>query len=88
MIKVDIVDASGGKADAENVRETLEYYGYRVTGITDIASVVNDKTQIVVKKDNGTGDKIAQMFGMSEFILNTGKSNGTQVTVVLGKDMS
>ncbi len=87
MIKVDIVDASGGKADAENVRETLEYYGYRVTGITDIASVVNDKTQIVVKKDNGTGDKIAQMFGMSEFILNTGKSNGTQVTVILGKDM-
>lgn len=88
MIKVDIVDASGGKADAENVRETLEYYGYRVTGITDIASVVNDKTQIVVKKDNGTGDKIAQMFGMSEFILNTQKSNGTQVTVILGKDMS
>ena len=88
LVTVDIIDASNGKADADAVKESIEYYGYRVTGVTATDSLVNDKTQLVVKKPDGTGDKMSSALGMSSYIINEDKSNGTDVTVILGKDMS
>ncbi len=86
-VKVDIIDASDGVADAYAVGETIKSYGYNVTGVTQTMSTVYNDTRLVVKKDDGTGDNIAAMFGWTSYVLNTDKSNGTQVTIILGKDM-
>ena len=88
LVTIDIIDASDGKADVDAVKESLEYYGYRVTGVTSASSLVNDKTQLIVTENNGTGDKLANALGMSSYIINEDKANGTNVTVILGKDMS
>ena len=88
FVEVDIIDASGGVADIEAVKNTLKHYGYKVDGVTSTTSIVNDKTQLIVKKDDQTGHKLANMMGMTSFVINKEKSNGTDVTVILGKDMS
>ena len=87
LTKVDIIDASDGVADAYEIKKLLKEYGYNVTGVTMTHSAVYDTTKIAVKKDDGTGDNIASVLGLSSYVLNKEKSNGTQVTVVLGKDM-
>ena len=87
LVKIDIIDASNGVADADEIRDVLKDYGYNVTSVTKTKSTVNNTTQLVVKKDNGTGDNIAAIFGWKSYILNSEKSNGTQVTIILGKDM-
>ncbi len=88
FVKVDIIDASDGVADIEWVEQMLKDYGYSVTAVTDTLSYVSQSTQVVAKSDNGKGDNIAKIFGLAEFTLNTDKSNGTQITIILGKDMS
>ena len=65
----------------------LKDYGYNVTGVTMTQSAVYETTIIAVKKDNGTGDNIASVLGLSSYVLNKEKSNGTQATIILGKDM-
>ena len=87
MVKIDIIDASDGVADVYEVKEKLKEYGYNVTGETITQSTVYDTTKIAVKKDDGTGDNIASVLGLSSYVLNKEKSNGTQVTIILGKDM-
>ena len=74
-------------ADVQDVKEKLEYYGYRVTGETETVSMINEKTQVVVSTDDETGDKIAGILEVDSYTLNKNKSNGTKVTVILGKDM-
>ncbi|MBQ7902004.1 MAG: LCP family protein, partial [Clostridia bacterium] len=88
LVKVDIIDASDGEADAQSVSDTLKYYGYNVSAVTETTSTVYDTTQLVVKSDNGNGENIAAMFGLSSFVINPDKANGTQVTIILGKDMA
>ena len=88
LVKVDIIDASDGEADPQSVSDTLKYYGYNVTAITETTATVYDTTQLVVKSDNGNGENIAAMFGLGSFAINPDKSNGTQVTIILGKDMA
>ena len=88
FVKVDIIDASEGAADVEWVEEMLKSYGYSVKAVTETVSYVSQSTQIVAKSDNGKGDNVAKIFGLSEVTINTDKSNGTQITIILGKDMS
>lgn len=88
LIKVDIIDASNGAADIEWVEEMLKQYGYNVTAVTDTMSYISQNTQIIAKKDNGKADNIAKIFGLPEITINADKSNGTQITIILGKDMT
>ncbi len=88
FVKVDIIDASYGTANVEWVKEMLNQHDYKVTAVTEARSYVSENTQIIAKKDNGNADNIAKIFGISEFALNADKSNGTQITIILGKDMS
>ncbi|MBQ8526331.1 MAG: LCP family protein [Clostridia bacterium] len=88
FVTVDIIDASGGEADVDSIKESLAYYGYKVTATSSTSAFVNDKTQLVVSKSNKTGDKLAYALDMSSYIINEDKKNGTDVTIILGKDMS
>ena len=86
MSSVDIIDASKGKADVNSLVEELEFYGYKVNGTTATSTLTMDKTQIVVKKAGKTADKIASALAISAYTINEDKKNGTDVTIILGKD--
>lgn len=86
FVGIDIIDASGALADTDNVEQGLKVYGYKVKDIETTQDVVFDKTRIVVKKDNGKGDVIANLLGVETYTLNEEKS-GPEITIILGKDM-
>lgn len=86
FVSVDIIDASNGKADVNSLVEELEFYGYKVNGTTATSTLTMDKTQIVVKKAGTTADKIASALAISAYTINEDKKNGTDVTIILGKD--
>ena len=88
MIAIDIIDASNGMADIDRIKEDIEYYGYEITDITATTSSVYKNTVVIVDRDNGTGDKISNLLGIPTYILNENKGNKTDVTIILGKDMS
>ena len=88
MINIDIIDASNGLADIDRIKEDIEYYGFEIADITETTSSVYNNTVVVVKRNNGTGDKIANLLGVPTYTVNEDKANKTDVTIILGKDMS
>ena len=87
FVKVDILDGSDGTADIDAVVEAIESYGYKVSAVNQTNGVVYPETLVIAKKDNGNGDAIAQAIGMDSFLINPDKGNGTNVTIILGKDL-
>jgi hypothetical protein len=88
MTNIDIIDASNGLADIDRIKEDIEYYGLEIADITETTSSVYNNTVVVVKRNNGTGDKIANLLGIPTYTVNEDKANKTDVTIILGKDMS
>lgn len=88
FVSIDIIDASKGTADVDAVVEELEYYGYKVTATSSTSAMVNETTQLIVSKGNKNADKLAYALGLDTYTINEDKRNGTDVTVILGKDKS
>lgn len=86
FIGINIIDASGGRADLDNIEQGLKIYKYRVKDIEQTKDLIYDKTKVVAKKANGNGDKIANLLGIDTFVLNPDKE-GPEITIIVGKDM-
>ncbi len=86
FIGIDIIDASGGLADIDDIEQGLNVYNYKVKDIEQTENLEFNKTKVVVKKDNGNGDKIANLLGVDFYVLNPEKE-GPEITIILGKDM-
>ena len=86
FIGIDIIDASGGYADIDNIEQDLKIYNYRVKNVEQTHDLVYDKTKVVAKKSNGNGDKIANLLGTDFYVLNPEKE-GPEITIIVGKDM-
>ncbi len=86
FIGINIIDASDGVADIDNIEQGLKVYNYRVKNIEQTKDLVYDKTKVVAKKDNGNGDKIANLLGTDFYVLNPEKE-GPEITIIVGKDM-
>ena len=86
FIGIDIIDASGGYADIDNIEQDLKIYNYRVKNVEQTHDLVYDKTKVVAKKSNGNGDKIANLLGTNSYVLNPEK-DGPEITIIVGKDM-
>ena len=87
LVNIDIIDASDGEADPEDVRHTLEYYGYNVEEEITEVNMISDETQLIVEKADANADKIADALGMDSYIVNDRKKNGSDATLILGKEM-
>lgn len=86
FIGIDIIDASGGYADIDNIEQDLKIYNYRVKSIEQTHDLVYNKTKVVAKKNNGNGDKIANLLGTGFYVFNPEKE-GPEITIIVGKDM-
>ena len=86
FVGIDIVDASGGEADIAEIKRSLGVYSYKVKSTKETEDVVYDTSKVVVKKDNGNGDKMANLFGLDSYVLNENKS-GSEITIIVGKDL-
>ena len=86
FVSIDIIDASKGAADVDLVIEELEYYGYKVKEVRSTSAFVYNETQLVVSKADKTADKLAFALGLSTYTVNEDKKNGTNITIILGKD--
>lgn len=87
FVKVDILDGSDGTADIDKIVDAIEAYGYKVSAVNQTNGVVYPQTLVIAKKDNGNGDAIAQAIDIDSFLINRDKGNGTNVTIILGKDL-
>ena len=83
---VDIIDASGGTADVITIKEELKKYGYNVMKVTSAKDINYDETVVVsVSRDSNASD-IAKIAGLSTYVCNDKKAEGSDVTIILGKD--
>lgn len=87
FVRVDILDGSDGSADIDQIVQTVESYGYKVSDVNHTNGVVYPETLVIAKKDNGNGDAIAQAIDVETFLVNPDKSNGTNVTIIVGSDI-
>ena len=83
---VDIIDASNGSADVIAIKDDLKKYGYNVMKITTAKELNYEKTVVVsVSKDSNAAD-IAKIVGLSEYVYNPQKAEGSDITIILGKN--
>ena len=67
-------------------------YGYKFfptaqsEEITEV-NMISDETQLIVEKADANADKIADALGMDSYIVNDRKKNGSDATLILGKEM-
>jgi len=85
---IDIIDGSKGSADIDSIVEKIEKYGFNVKRVNDASAVNYSKTIVIAKKDNDSGAKIAKAIGLKQFTINPKKGNSTDVTIIVGSDMS
>ena len=83
---VDIIDASDGTADVAAVKEELKSYGYNVMNITNAKDTVYERTVVVAASRGVFAGRVAAIMGLDEYIHNSHKKEGSDVTVVLGKE--
>lgn len=83
---VDIIDASGGKADASAVKDELKKYGFNVKNISETEDAVNIDSTVVSKFKNNRAASVAAICGCSNYVYNKSKNTGSDVTVIIGKD--
>lgn len=82
---VDILDASDGKADADELRNSLVKQGYNVKKIYKLYGKTTFKEVTVVSKTkNPRVASLTGCAGAKEYIVNSDKNNGTDVTIILG----
>ena len=83
---VDIIDASGGSADVITIKEELKKYGYNVMKVTSAKNISYEETTVVsVSKDSNASD-IAKIVGLKTYVCNTRKAEGSDITIILGKN--
>ena len=87
FLTVDIIDGSKGTVDVDALTQEIEQYGYNVKKV-DSCNVQYSKSIVIAKKDDGSGSKIADAIGLSQFKINPKKGNGTKVTVIAGSDLA
>lgn len=83
---VDILDASNGEADADALKSELEKYGFNVKKIYRLDGTVYDGTVVVSKRKNPRAASAAAIAGQEEYILNSEKVNGSDITIIVGRD--
>lgn len=82
---VDIIDASGKEVALSELAQQLKEYGFNVRS-TSISSKEFEKTSVVCKRRNSSADSVAKTVGLDEYIHNSRKSTGSDITIILGKD--
>jgi len=81
---VDIIDASGGSADVSDVKDKLKEFGYNVMSVTSVEDATYDETVVVASSRGLAARSVANILGLSEYIHNSRKKEGSDITIVLG----
>jgi LCP family protein required for cell wall assembly len=82
---VDIIDASGKDISISAISTKLKEYGFNVRNISISASEYSETT-VVSKRRNNAAASVAKIMGLEEYIHNSSKSTGSDVTIIIGKD--
>ncbi len=82
---VNIIDASGGKADVVALDAKLEEYGYNVLSIKN-AEDVRKETQLVSKGRRRPAKAISNILNLDQYINNPDIDNGADITIILGEE--
>ena len=82
---VDILDASDGNADTQELVATLKEYGFNVRSNRTTSAVFSD-TAVVARKASAGAAAVTKLAGMKEYTLNSQKSAGGDITIIIGKD--
>jgi len=81
---IDIVDASGGRADVNAIKKKFKTYGYNVMSVTAAPEASYTSTVVVSNSEDSTAAEVAQAMGLKEYILNPVKDSGSDITIILG----
>ncbi len=82
---IDIIDASDGEIDAEAISGKLKKYGFNVTGVVTLDTPYHE-TVVVSKRTGKYAEAVSTAVGTSRYVHNSAKSNGSDITIILGKD--
>lgn len=82
---IDIIDASDGEIDAKAISGKLKKYGFNVTDIVTLDTPYHG-TVVVSKRTGKYAEAVSTAVGTSRYVHNSAKSNGSDITIILGKD--
>ncbi len=82
---VDIVDASGGSADVQEIKDKIKKYGFNVKSVVATESGTHAETVVVSRKKNAKASAVAAICGLNEYIHNDDKNTGSDITIILGE---
>ncbi len=82
---VDIIDASGKDISISTISSNLKEYGFNVRNIS-ISTKEYPETTVICKRRNNSGASVAKILDLEEYIHNSSKSTGSDVTIIIGKD--
>ena len=83
---IDIVDASGGSADADELKTELKKYGFNVKSIVSTNDNSYADTVVVSRRKNAKAGSVAALCNLNEYVYNKDKNTGSDITVILGED--
>lgn len=82
---INIIDASGGKADVVALDVKLEEYGYNVMSVKRTDDV-REKTELVSKGRRRSAKAISNILNLDQYINNPDIDNGADITIILGEE--
>ena len=88
LVSVEIIDASGGRADADAFRKKLKEYGYNIVGDIQKTEVQISETKVVSKTISARAAALSYIAGVSEYVYNPIKETVSDITVIIGKDFA
>lgn len=86
LANIGIIDGSGGKVDIDNIKIALQNAGYSVKGVENTGSVIYKTSKIIANKDSKNVNTICKIFGFDQYVVNSSKTEGYDVLIVIGQD--
>lgn len=82
---VDVLDASDGEADSSALVDKLKDYGYNVRTYEKTHAVF-EETIVVSMSESSSAASVTKLSGINKYLVNTKKTSGSDITIILGKD--
>ncbi len=86
LVDVGIIDGSGGSANIEGVKNALKNSGYSVKNVEATNGVIYNTSKIIANKDSKNINTICKILSFDKYSINSSKTEGYDILVVVGKD--